>query len=127
MTLPIRQLPRDEYTFQDGTKLPIRGLSRAEALHLRTLNGDVTEIEVHTIKAATDVSEDEARAWHTTTPNDEIAELVDKIAGLSGFDVDSGKADAEGLLSANLTELITSLQKISDALSPKSEPSPAPK
>lgn len=121
MTLPIRTLPRDEFTFKDGTKLPIRGLSRAEALHLRTLDGDVTEIEVHTIKAATDTTEDEARAWHSTTPNEEIAELVDAIAGLSGFDVDTGKDDAEGLLSANLTGLITSLQRISDALSQKSE------
>lgn len=121
MTLPIRTLPRDEFTFKDGTKLSIRGLSRAEALHLRTLNGDVTEIEVHTIKAATDTTEDEARAWHSTTPNEEIAELVDAIAGLSGFDIDSGKDDAEGSLSAKLTELITSLERISVSLSPKSE------
>ena len=89
-------------------------------MHLRTLDGDVTEIEIHSIKAATDTTEDDARAWHSSTPNDEIAELVDAIAGLSGFDVDAGKADAEGLLSANLTELISSLQKISDALSTKS-------
>lgn len=122
MTLPVRQLPRDEFKFRDGTILPIRGLSRAEALQLRTLDGDVAQIEIHTIKAATDTTEEEATAWHSTTPNDEIAELVDAIAKLSGFDLDSGKDDAEGLLSANLTELITSLQRISDLLSAKSEP-----
>lgn len=127
MTLPIRQLPRDEFTFKDGTILPIRGLSRAEALQLRGLGDDVARLEILTIKASCDVTEEEAKAWHDTTPNDEIAELIDKIAVLSGFDMDTGKADAEGLHSANLTELITSLQKISDALSQKSEPSVAPK
>lgn len=121
MTLPIRQLPRDEFTFKDGTKLSIRGLSRAEALQLQGLGNDLPRLEILCIKAATDVSEEEATAWHKATPNDEIADLVDQIARLSGFDVDTGKDDAGGLHSANLTELITSLQKISDALSQKSE------
>lgn len=121
MPLPIRQLPRDEFTFKDGVVLPIRSLSRAEALELRGLSDDVTRLEILTIKAACDVTEEEASQWHKTTPNNEIADLIDKIAVLSGFDVDSGKDDAEGLHSAKLTELITYLQKISDSLSPKSE------
>ncbi len=125
--LPVRTLPQGEFRFKDGTILPIRGLSRAEALQLRGLGDDVIRLEILSIKAACNVTEDEARAWHSSTPNDEIADLIDEIARLSGFDIDSGKADAEGLHSANLTELITSLQKISDALSPKLEPSQAPK
>jgi hypothetical protein len=127
MSLPIRQLPRGEYRFKDGTVLPIRGLSRAEALQLQGLGSNVTRLEILCIKAATDVTEEAAEEWHKTTPNEEVAELVDEIAKLSGFDVDTGKDAAGGLHSANLTELITSLQRISDLLSAKSESLQAPK
>lgn len=127
MSLPIRTLPQGEFRFKDGTILPIRGLSRAEALQLRGLGDDVARLEILCIKAATNVTEEEATAWHSSTPNDEIAELVDEIARLSGFDLGEGKADAEGLHSANLTELTTSLRRISDLLSEKSEPLQAPK
>jgi hypothetical protein len=119
--LPIRQLPQGEFTFDDGVKLSIRGLSRAEAIQLRGLGDDVTAIEILCIKAATNVTEEEATAWHSATPNDEVERLVNEIARLSGLDPDEGKDDAEGLHSANLTALITSLQKISDGLSLKSE------
>lgn len=119
--LPIRQLPQGEFRFKDGTVLPIRGLSRAEAIQLRGLEDDVTRLEILCIKAATNVTEEEATAWHSATPNDEVESLVNEIARLSGLDPDEGKDDAEGLQSATLTELITSLRKISDALSPKSE------
>lgn len=125
--LPIVQLPREDFTFKDGTILQIRGLSRAEALQLQGLTNDVLAVEILCIKAATGVNEDEAKAWHSATPNDEVERLINAVAKLSGLDGASGKADAEGLHSANLTELITSLQKISDALSQKSEGSPAPK
>lgn len=127
MSLPIRTLPKGEFRFKDGTILPIRGLSRAEAIQLRGLANDVVQLEILCIKAATGASEEEATAWHSATPNDEVEELVNEIARLSGLDTEEGKDDAEGLHSAKLTELITSLQKISDSLSPKSEPSQAPK
>lgn len=125
--LPIRQLPKGEFRFDDGTVLPIRGLSRAEALQLRALGDDVTAVEILCIRAATGATEEEAMAWHSATPNDEVERLVNEIAGLSGLNPDEGKDDAGLLHSANLTELITSLQKISDALSPKSESLQAPK
>jgi len=121
MTLPVRTLPQGEYRFKDGTTLPIRGLSRAEALQLRGLQDDIVKLEILSIKAATNVTEEEATAWHSATPNDEVAGLIDEIAKLSGFDMDTGKADAEGLHSANLTELTTSLQSLLALLSPKSE------
>lgn len=121
MTLPIRQLPHGEFMFKDGTLLPIRGLSRAEAIELRGLSDDITRLEILCIKAATGVTEEEAEAWHSTTPNDEVEELVDEIAKLSGLDADEGKEDAGGLHLAKLTELITSLQRISESLSAKSD------
>lgn len=119
--LPIRQLPRGEFRFDEDTVIPIRGLTRAEAIQLRGLGDDVVAIEILCIKAATGVPEEEAKAWHSATPNDEVERLVNEVARLSGLDPDEGKADAEGLHSANLTELITYLQKISDGLSQKSE------
>lgn len=99
--LPIRQLPQGEFRFDDGTILPIRGLSRGEALQLQGLENNIARLEILTIKAATNVSEEEATAWHSSTPNVEIAELIDAIAKLSGFNVDLGKADAEDSHSAN--------------------------
>lgn len=125
--LPIRQLPKGEFRFDDETSMPIRGLSRAEALQLRALGDDVTAIEILCIKAATGANDEEAAAWHSATPNDEVERLVNEIARLSGLDPDEGKDDAEGLQSANLTELITSLRRISDLLSQKSESLQAPK
>lgn len=127
MSLPIRQLPSEEYTFPDGVKMTIRGLSRAESIQLRGLSDDVLRLEILCIKAATGVTEEEAEAWHKATPNDEVKGVINAIAELSGLNEDTGKDDAEGLHSANLTELTTSLQKILDLLSPKSEPSQAPK
>lgn len=127
MTLPIRQLPRGEFMFKDGTLLPIRGLSRAEAIELRGLGDDITRLEILCIKAATGVSEEEAEAWHLATPNNEVEELVNEIAKLSGLDDTEGKDDAEDSHSAKLTELITSLQKISESLSLTYEVSQAAK
>lgn len=121
MALPIRQLPRGTYTFPDGVELPIRGLSRAEAIQLRELGDDASAIEILCIAAATNATKEEATAWLQSTPQAEIEGLVNAIAKLSGLDADEGKDDAEGLHSAKLTELITSLQKISESLSAKSE------
>lgn len=121
MTLPIRQLPRGEFTFRDGTLLPIRGLSRAEAIELRGLGDDIIRLEVLCIKAATNVTEEEAEAWHKATPNDEVEELVNAIAKLSGLDTDEGKDDAGDLHSAKLTELTMSWQRILELLSAKSD------
>ena len=119
--LPIRQLPQGEFRFDEDTVISIRGLSRAEAIQIRGLEDDIIAIEVLCIKAATGVTEEEAKAWHSAAPNDEVERLVNAVAKLSGLDPDEGKADAEGLHSANLTGLITSLQRISDSLSAKSE------
>lgn len=125
--LPVRQLPQGEFRFDDGVVMPIRGLSRAEAIQIRELEDDAAAIEILCIKASTGATEEEAKAWHSVTPNSDIERLINEIAKLSGLDVETGKADAEGLHSANLTELITSLRKISDSLSPVSESLQAPK
>ena len=117
--LPVRQLPRAEFTFDDGVTLPIRGLSRAEAIRLRSLGDDVTAVEVLCIQVATGVTEEEARLWHNTAPNGEIERLVSAIAELSGLGDTSGKADAEDLHSAQSTESTTSLRKTLDELSQK--------
>ena len=121
MTLPIRQLPTEDFVFGDGQTIKIRGLSRAEAIQLRGLSTDVVRLEILAIKFSCGVTEEEAEAWHNVTPNDDVERLVNDVARLSGMDEQEGKAGAEALPSAKLTELITSLQKISDALSMKSE------
>lgn len=127
MTLPIVRLAHGEYKLSDGQTMRIRGLSRAEALQLQGLGADVKAVETLCIQAVTGVTEEEAQAWIADTPNQDVEGLVNAIAQLSGLDGKEGKADAEGSHSANMTELITSLQKVLDALSQKSEPSPAPK
>lgn len=127
MTLPIRQLPTEDFTFNDGAVIPIRGLSRAESIQLRELGEDVTAVEVHCIKAATGATEEEAKAWHASAPNDDIEQLINAIARLSGLDNDVGKDDAGALPSAKLIELISYLQRISDELLQKSENSAAQK
>lgn len=125
--LPIRQLRRAEFDLGDGVIIEYRELSRAEALQLRGLSDDVALLEIRCIATATGTTEDEARAWHEATPQKEVENFVNAIAELSGLNGDSGKDDAGNSHSANLTELITSLQKISDALLEKSEPSEAAK
>jgi hypothetical protein len=102
--LPIRQLPQGEFKFDDGTILPIRGLSRAEALQLRGLGDDVAAIEILCIRAAANVTEEEATRWHQVAPNADVEALVNEIARLSGLDGATGKADAEPSPSANPTE-----------------------
>lgn len=106
--LPIRQIPGEEFWFEDGQCLQIRGLSRAEALQLRAHGDDVTAIEIHCLMAGTGCTEEEAVAWHAATSSAEVEALINAIARLSGFDPDEGKAGAEDLPSATTTALTTS-------------------
>lgn len=108
MSLPIRQLPTGTHTFSDGVSVPIRSLSRAEALQIRALGDDVTAVEIQCIQYATGASAGEAARWHSASPTADVEGLVNAIARLSGLDPDEGKADAEGLHSANTTESTTS-------------------
>lgn len=109
--LPIRQIPCEDFWFEDGQCVDIRGLSRAEALQLRTLGEDVTAIEIHCLVAGTGCTKEEAEAWHAATSSAEVEALINAIARLSGFDPDEGKAVAEDLPSANTTALTTSLPR----------------
>lgn len=114
MSLPVIQLPHDEYTFKSGDKIKYRGLSRAETLQIEALSGDdrPLKIEIACIQFATNVTEEEATQWHKSTPQEEVQGLVDAILSISGLNPEVGKADAEGLHSAKLTELIGLLQKL---------------
>lgn len=127
MALVIRQVPRGIHTFPDGTVQAIRGLTRAEAIQLREIQDDVRATEKLAIQLATDSTPEEVEAWYAKAPQQDAEKLVDTIAELSGLNPDVGKEGAEASLSAKLTELITSLQKVSELVSQPSENSPIPK
>lgn len=104
MGLPIIQLPSEDFVFSNGETIRIRGLSRAEAIQVASLIGDIAELERKAISCATQVSEAEVTTWHSSTPQADVENLVNAISRISGLDISVGKADAEDLPSAKLTE-----------------------
>ena len=78
-----------------GTAVPIRSLSRAEALELRTLadQPDADRLgEVLLISRSTGVSEDEAAAWWDASDAGDVQVLVSAIAALSRLGGPDGTA-----------------------------------
>jgi hypothetical protein len=78
-----------------GTAVPIRSLSRAEALELRALasEADADRLgEVLLISLATGVSEDEAAAWWDASDAGDVQVLVQAIAALSRLGGPDGRA-----------------------------------
>jgi hypothetical protein len=84
MSLPIPTLPTGSVDV-DGVSVPIRSLTRAQALKLGTFRGKEDEAEVFILVAGADVSDDEARAWRESVDTDTGGLLIDAILVLSGL------------------------------------------
>ena len=74
-----------------GTKVEVRGLSRAEAVALQAFEGDYDAAEVFVLSRGAGVEEEVAAEWRRTSPPDACAALIDKIVELSALDGSAGK------------------------------------
>jgi hypothetical protein len=95
-TLPVRPLATDTVTIDD-VEIPIRALSRAEAVHLKTFRdgtetGDVDGAEVYLLVTSVGVSEDEAKAWRENTDSGTVQAVLERILRLSNL-VEEGAPD----------------------------------
>jgi hypothetical protein len=83
MTLPASPIPTGVVTV-NGTDVPVRGLSRTEALHMSELEG-VQAAEVYVLSTGAGVTPEEAERWLGEVTNDVADLLTDKILRLSGL------------------------------------------
>lgn len=84
MGLPKIALPKDEVDL-DGTKVPVRGLSRAEVLEMGTYGEDISKAETIALMYGCGVTEEEAQQWREDTPADAVGLVLDRIVELSGL------------------------------------------
>lgn len=84
MGLPHVPLPTDVVEV-GGVEIKVRGLTRAEAAKVQKLGGDLAEVEIFMIAAATDTSEDDVRAWLAEVPAGAVDVLTTTIVDLSGL------------------------------------------
>ena len=68
-----------------GTEVTIRALSRAEALHVRTMVDAAADAEAYVIAHSTGVTVEEAARWLDETDNETAQDLVRKIMEMSGL------------------------------------------
>lgn len=78
-------MPTDTVKVGDG-KVEVRGLSRAEYVHLNTYAGNPEAAEAFVLACGTGVTEEEAAAWLAVTPKVPAGRVLDRIAELSGED-----------------------------------------
>lgn len=97
MALPVKSLPRSVVTIEaDGgpAEVPIRGLSRAEVLHLTTKyqdgtgTVDIDAAEVFILKCGAEVTEKEAKAFRDGSDAATVGTVLDAILALSGLTKD---------------------------------------
>lgn len=91
MALPKVELPRSTVSI-DGEDVPIKSLSRSQALEMKKLGevGDLEGIEVKVVAFGTECSLKEAKAWLAATPAGLVDHLVNAIIRLSGLEVGNG-------------------------------------
>jgi hypothetical protein len=90
MTLPASPIPVGVVTV-NGTDVPVRGLSRTEALHMAGLE-DTHAAEVYCLSIGAEVTPEEAERWLGEVTNAVADLLTDKILRLSGLLGQDGKA-----------------------------------
>lgn len=93
MSLPEIALPTDTVTIA-GQEIPIRSLSRQEAIDLQKYQTDADEGEVYMIACATGLDMDEVRAWRKATPTMAVQPLMEAIVSLSGLDDEDPKGSS---------------------------------
>ena len=103
MALPISICPRDTVQLPSGGTVEVRGLSRAEAVQIRSMSPDVEAMEIFSLEKGCEVSAEDARSWWTNGRNDDVEKTVDTIYRLSGLTEDTGKDGAEDSPSAKST------------------------
>jgi hypothetical protein len=98
MPLPVKPLPTGEVEIE-GQKVPIRGLSRREAIAVGQLGRDsIDAAEVLILTAGTGCTEAEATAWRDAVDMVTGSLLIDAIVGLSAMESDgtSPKSPTKG-------------------------------
>lgn len=88
MPLPEIKIPTDIVRIGDDD-VPVRGLTRAEAVRIQALGPDVEAMEILMLACGTDTSEAEVRAWIEATPAGTVEPLSDAIVRLSGLGKDA--------------------------------------
>lgn len=118
MPLPVVQCPSEPFTLPDGNTITIRGMSRAEVLHIQVTMAEITDLseravlgEKLALAAVFGVTVEEAEAWMAEVPNGVSNDISKIISRLSGLDEETGKDAAGASPSAvrNGIESITSL------------------
>ena len=84
MSLPIIALPTSTVEV-GGVPVPIRSLSRHEALHVHSFVGREDEAEDYIVACGTDVSVEEAAKWRNSTALDTAGTVVGAIMLISGL------------------------------------------
>lgn len=77
-----------------GTDIPIRGLTRAEHMHVGKLVNEnkVSEGEIYCLSKGTDEPLEEARQWYHDTDSDDVKKVLDAIGVLTGVDPEESKS-----------------------------------
>lgn len=84
MNLPSAPLPTDVVVVA-GAEVKVRGLSRAEAIRLRDIGGDMDLAENHILACGAGVSEEEAADWRDAVLPEVAGAVIDRICELSGL------------------------------------------
>ena len=84
MALPVGQLAKSTVEV-NGESVPIRSLSRTEAMRIKAISEDLDETEVHILMCGTDSTREEVDAFRASSDAGCVDVLVEAIARLSGI------------------------------------------
>lgn len=94
--MPLPSVPLPTATVEvEGHTIPVRGLSRGEAIALKTAalaEVGEAEVEIRTLAHGLDTALEEIRDWYEKTPSHVVQKVADKIVELSGLDGALGNA-----------------------------------
>jgi hypothetical protein len=79
------------YSFEDGTTIEVKALSRGDCMKMWALDGGNAAQEPYAIHRATGIPIDEAEEWYNNTPFDEVEKLLNHILAVSGLVEDTQK------------------------------------
>lgn len=85
MALPTVALPTGTVEI-DGDTVPVRGLSRGEAMAMAKNVEDAAESEIALISHGLDTALADVREWYGGAPSHVVQKIVAKVMELSGLD-----------------------------------------
>lgn len=96
MSLPRSTVPSGKVALRSGEVVEVKGLTRAQALHVRERyeNEGLMAMERQTLAYAFGVELAELDAWYDQADNNDVDTLSAAIARLSGLDDEAGKDGA---------------------------------